>query len=149
MTAKRKQKSHTFDVLFWLVQLLWGFPQTLAGFCLYRRYKDCPHGHFRETLVTKWPLAESLSLGPFLFVSDKIVDKSFRNYILLHEYGNSRQSLLLGPLYLLIIGVPSIFWCRVPFCGRSWRNGGRSYYSFYTERLANRLSGVEDITWKK
>lgn len=28
-----------------------------------------------------------------------------------HEYGHQLQSYILGPLYLLIIGLPSGLWC--------------------------------------
>ena len=63
--------------------------------------------------------------------------------ILRHEYGHSIQSLVLGPLYLFVVGLPSILWCRVPALGKSWRSGRRSYYSFITERSADRLGGNE------
>ena len=63
--------------------------------------------------------------------------------ILRHEYGHSVQSMIFGPLYLLMVGLPSILWCRVPSIGRSWRSGRRSYYSFITERSADRLGGNE------
>ena len=48
------------------------------------------------------------------------------------------QSRMLGWLYLFVIGIPSILWA-------AWWNEGqnRSYYSFYTERWADRLGGVE------
>ena len=55
-----------------------------------------------------------------------------------HEYGHCRQSRILGPFYLLVIGLPSLLWAL-------WWTPGRSvgYYSFYTERLADRLGGVK------
>lgn len=56
-----------------------------------------------------------------------------------HELGHCRQSMMLGPLYLLVIGLPSIIW--------AWLGDriapDRSYYWFYTERWADRLGGVE------
>ena len=61
--------------------------------------------------------------------------------ILRHEYGHSIQSMILGPAYLPVVGIPSILWCRVPSLGRSWRSGKRSYYSFFTERSADRFGG--------
>ena len=55
-----------------------------------------------------------------------------------HEYGHSRQSLYLGPLYLLIVGLPSLLWAWY------WNpSRGRSYYSFFTEKWADKLGGVE------
>lgn len=54
-----------------------------------------------------------------------------------HEYGHARQSLYLGPLYLLIIGIPSILWA-------AFYNGtAYGYYTgFYTESWADKLGNV-------
>ena len=53
-----------------------------------------------------------------------------------HEYGHARQSLYLGPLYLLVIGIPSILWA-------AFYNGtAYGYYQFYTEKWADRLGNV-------
>ncbi len=46
---------------------------------------------------------------------------------------------LLGPLYLLVIGLPSLLWAAL----HEKVAPGRSYYWFYTERWADRLGGVE------
>lgn len=54
-----------------------------------------------------------------------------------HEYGHSVQSLYLGWLYLVVIGIPSLLWAAF-YDGES-----SGYYRFYTERWADRLGGVE------
>lgn len=54
-----------------------------------------------------------------------------------HEYGHTRQSLYLGPLYLFVVGLPSLLWAAF------WNPGMKaSYYSFYTEKWADKLGGV-------
>ena len=54
-----------------------------------------------------------------------------------HEYGHTRQSLYLGPFYLLIVGIPSLLWAWY------WNPDRRvSYYAFYTEKWADKLGGV-------
>lgn len=56
-----------------------------------------------------------------------------------HEYGHSVQSRYLGPLYLLVIGLPSLLWA-------AWHTYGtprHDYYWFYTEKWANKLGGVK------
>ena len=59
-----------------------------------------------------------------------------------HERGHQIQSFILGPLYLLIIGLPSIIWCR---CFENYRKTNDiSYYSFYTEKWANKLGKVDE-----
>ena len=45
-----------------------------------------------------------MSMGMFLFLGDH--DK----HVLVHEYGHSIQSCILGPLYLPVIGIPSLIW---------------------------------------
>lgn len=62
-----------------------------------------------------------------------------------HEAGHRKQSRMLGPLYLLVVGLPSVarnVWDRVAH--RSWGITRRAewYYSSYPEKWANRLGGV-------
>ena len=162
-------------VLYWLIQLSWGCLQTLAGFFLYLLYFKNKHFRYRNAIITVWSDgADSLSLGPFIFISGSLFRQSRYNEgedwmpalarhfveldpggptlenghpwqalqrLLRHEYGHSIQSMILGPFYLLLVGIPSIFWCRIPAAGRSWRTGEKSYYSFITERSADRLGG--------
>ena len=63
-----------------------------------------------------------------------------QNYIK-HEYGHSVQSAYLGPLYLFVIGIPSLIWAG---CFDSWREKhNKSYYWFYTESWADKLGGAK------
>jgi hypothetical protein len=56
-----------------------------------------------------------------------------------HEYGHSIQSMVLGPLYLLMIGIPSMVWAG---CFKNYRKRSKkSYYWFYTESWADRWGG--------
>ena len=60
----------------------------------------------------------------------------------MHEYGHSIQSKILGPLYLLVIGLPSIIWAGL---FEKYRNKHKiSYYSFFTEKWANKLVGLSE-----
>jgi hypothetical protein len=49
------------------------------------------------------------------------------------------QSLILGPLFLPVMGIPSFLWCNLPVCRRMRKEKGLSYYRFYPESTANRL----------
>ena len=77
-------------------------------------------------------MSGGISLGHFIYVkrSDDI-------RIIRHESGHCRQCLLLGPLYLPVIGLPSLLWA-------AWWHPGRRrrYYDFWPERWADRLSGL-------
>ena len=65
--------------------------------------------------------------------------KSHSDYIK-HEYGHTLQSKILGPLYLFVIGLPSLIWAG---CFEDYRKENKiSYYDFYTEKWADKLGGV-------
>jgi hypothetical protein len=56
-----------------------------------------------------------------------------------HEvFGHGTQSKWLGPLYLPLIGLPSIIHCAIFVAlGRKW-----NYYGFYTEKWADKIAGI-------
>lgn len=90
---------------------------------------------FRAARVVEWSLGSGLCLGAFVFVP-----RDCPRTLLLHEYGHSLQSMLLGPLYLPLIVLPSLVWAGTPRLQRFRSAHGYSYYRFYTERWANRLA---------
>jgi len=124
--------------VFW--QWTWGFPQTFIGALIFLCSRG-PRIALDGAQGRAWPHMGSLSMGMFVFVSGNLLrNETAFGFMLRHEYGHTLQSLLLGPLYLPFIGLPSLFWCHLPACRRSRERTGRSYYSFYTERWANRLA---------
>jgi len=84
----------------------------------------------------------------FIFVNATRGDKWFTS-VKSHEYGHTIQSLILGPLYLLIIGIPSMIWCNNPKYIKLREEKGISYYDFYPEKWANlfgkMFTGIEVI----
>lgn len=133
-------------LLYVLLQCTWGLLQTAAGVAVLLRYRKCPHSRYHGAVVTVYPLYSSLSLGPFIFLSDKpprdrrglVPHGEISRRLLVHEYGHTVQSLLLGPLYLPAVGLPSALWAHLPACQQKWR-GEVSYFSFFTEKTANSL----------
>ena len=121
--------------LYLFVQWTWGILQSLLGLLLYLKLHACHHFRYKGSYGTLWPYSGGVSLGCFIFVSRMDAD------ILQHEYGHTIQSLVLGPLYLLIIGLPSFIWCKTPYFIRKRQNENISYYKLYTERWADRLGG--------
>ena len=119
--------------LFRLWQWTWGFPQTLLGAIVYLVNRDKPHETYRGCIVTRWGQKGSLGVGMFLFLGTD--DPQVR----VHEYGHSIQSMILGPLFLLIMGIPSFLWANLPPCRRLRKEKGVSYYRFYPESNANWL----------
>jgi hypothetical protein len=58
----------------------------------------------------------------------------------MHELGHQRQSEMFGPLYLLIVGLPSIIRARI-WVGR--KLPPLDYYKGWPENQADKLGGVE------
>ena len=124
-------------------QIAWGFPQTLLGFLVFLAHARNPHFRFHGAIVTTWKSQKAVSLGLFVFIGgpvDSATPEQVDEQLLAHEYGHTIQSLVLGPFYLLVVGLPSVLWLNLPACRHRRQRTGASYYAFYTERLANRLS---------
>lgn len=121
--------------LFVLWQCTWGAPQTLAGLCVYLwgRAKGWPRQRYNGAAASAWGGTAGLSLGLFVFVP------GFGDARLLtHEYGHCLQSLVLGPLYLPVIALPSAVWFHLPALRRLRQKKGIAYYAFYSERWADK-----------
>ncbi|MBQ3155511.1 MAG: hypothetical protein IJB81_01135 [Clostridia bacterium] len=136
--------------LFTLIQLTWGLPQTLLGFLLYLYWlpRAKTRYGYHGALVTEWTTGGGISLGLFVFVSEKaahytldgqeLTPEASRRGVLVHEYGHCIQSLLLGPLYLIAVGLPSYLWANLPALRKLRREKALSYYAVYPENWANR-----------
>jgi hypothetical protein len=124
-------------VLYWILQCTWGGIQTFAGLILFLKHRTCHHQWFQGAVHTEWEDRSGISLGMFIF-TPKIKEKEDQR-LLVHEYGHTFQSAILGPFYLLLIGLPSIIWCRAKWFQQLRKKRGISYYSFYTEKWADWL----------
>ncbi len=123
--------------------------QSLLGLCVFLIHSQSRHFFYHGAVVTVWDAPSSVSLGMFVFVTKKpyFCDKLQDTYskeelaarLLVHEYGHTVQSLILGPLYLLLMGIPSTLWGFLPSCQKRRRQQQVSYFSFFTERWANVL----------
>lgn len=80
-----------------------------------------------------------MGLGMFIFLSESAMNGERREFTLMHEYGHTVQSCILGPLFLPVIGLPSLVWAGLPVFLRFRERRGVSYYRFYPERWANFL----------
>lgn len=135
--------------LYRLQQCTWGVLQTLLGLIVFLLHWQDRHFSYHGAIITVWRAKSSVSLGLFVFVTDEpyfaekfsgrmsVAELSDR--LLVHEYGHTIQSLLLGPLYLLLIGIPSTLWGFSPALNRKRKEAQISYFSFFTERWANAL----------
>lgn len=117
------------------------FPQNIIGsiaFKTYTRIGKRPYYRYRDAYVVHvkghWG---AISLSRYIFADDNY----YKSNLIKHEYGHTIQSKLLMPLYLQVVGIPSLLWNRL-FKGYR-RRKNKSYYSFYTESWANRLGGYQ------
>lgn len=107
---------------------LWQLPQNLVGLLVKIFTRATKDGE-----LYRWRYNSGLSLGRYVFVS-----KTASDYTIRHEKGHQKQSQKLGWLYLIIIGLPSLFWCILWTCFLKYHF---NYYSFYTEKWANKEGG--------
>lgn len=135
---------------FWQIPktaLLWAWqlPQNLLGLVLfwwYRRDTAYGEGMFRGVRVLySERMRGGLSLGgyvivPFGLFHNALAAESIDT--IAHEWGHTRQSLLLGWLYLPLVGFQSLAHVALHrgVCGKA------DYHHFWTERWADRLGGV-------
>lgn len=63
----------------------------------------------------------------------------------MHEYGHTIQSLIFGPLYLIVMGIPSTLWGFL--FGKKRKERQIPYGVFFTEKWANHLG--ERVTGEK
>ena len=118
---------------------VWQLPQNLVGLVfgwfLKGKQKVSPPPGISKMIRFRSAanMFGGISLGSFVYCRQPVY-----KIMLLHEYGHCIQSRILGPFYLIVIGIPSLLWAL-------WWHPGRrvGYYSFYTERWADRLGGVE------
>lgn len=134
--------------LYRLIQCTWALPQTLLGLILFLLHLQEKHYSCHGAVITEWQGKSSVSLGLFVFVTaDPYFQDKLPQYpkeelsarLLVHEYGHTIQSLLLGPLYLPLMGIPSTLWGFLPGASRMRREQQVSYFSFFTEKWANAL----------
>ena len=76
-----------------------------------------------------------VTLGRYIFVNQHYKDLT---NVILHERGHVKQSRILGPLYIIVIGRPSIIWAAT----HRLIAPNKSYYWLYTENWANKLMGL-------
>lgn len=123
-----------WEILKQIFFIIWQLPQVLVALVMWPFLG-------KKKLIRKenycWiyeceAMSGGISLGCFIYLSPSCAK---REATIRHELGHVKQSHYLGVLYLFIIGLPSILWAMF--------HGNRCYYSFYTEKGANRAMGLE------
>ena len=132
---------------------IWQLPQNLLGAILLlfywpeETYDYKPYKHDSGLLVKlhySSRLRSAISLGKHIIVSSAY--KDYTGIAERHEYGHCLQSLRLGWLYLIIIGLPSLLgniWDRIAHKNWRYADSVKWYYNQPWEKWADELGGVE------
>lgn len=116
-----------------VLQWTWALPQNILGLFVFiwTKIRKRKSETYKGAIVTRWDNCGGISLGQFIFVPMKAKEDMIK-----HEYGHHLDSNCLGPLYLFVIGIPSIVWS---WCKKYRIKHNLTYYDFYTESRAERL----------
>lgn len=111
---------------------LWQLPQNILGllFLLFIRGEK-QHYLYRVRFYTAPKFKGGISLGQYIIMGHE------NENTVRHEYGHSLQSKMLGPLYLLVVGLPSVIHAWLCDCHT------HSYYDFFCELWADKLGKVK------
>lgn len=122
-------------------QWTWELPQTLLGFIIMALLavfstvdKGRAHLLTGQVIVVRTFAPIFVSLGRYVIVNHLVGHKTRH-----HEYGHCMQSAKLGPLYLIIVGVPSF---TMAVISRFSKRFAANYYNRFPENWADRLGGV-------
>lgn len=129
-----------------IVDWIWQLPQNLLGI-LWRRIKkdsiilEISNEDIRDVGAIAYLIKAggAVTLGKYVFISQTYRDQSMT---IKHECGHVKQSKMLGPLYLIVIGIPSILhaWLN-DYIGCDKKKG---YSHFYTEKWADKLMNISN-----
>ena len=122
---------------------IWQLPQNLLGLImmLFMLPQGSKEKYKSINYIISQNMSGGISLGNYVILSYIYKDKEKHKKTWDHEYGHTRDSRIFGPLYLIVIGLPSIIWAWL--YGTLIKPTANGYYKFYTEKRADRLGGVE------
>lgn len=122
-----------------LILFIWQLPQHIVAI-IYFGYlvmmcKDLGiDSRYKQAIVIPCVMRGAVTLGNYVFVG---LNSEYKKTVK-HELGHTIQSKILGPLYLIVIGIPSITYCGLRRLFPSLRK--KNYYDFFSEKSANYLS---------
>lgn len=138
------------NVLLLILLTIWQLPQLILGFFVWlfgcvnkKRYEtDISCKYYYRNQNKNW----GVSLSHFIILSPHYHLRNGNKFIIAHEAGHKKQSKIYGPLYLLIIGLPSgSFNLLDQAFHKKWSYEKRMYWYYHLpwERGANKRSGID------
>ncbi len=127
-------------ILFYFWQFTYALIQNLIGIGMLIVYKakGSRSEWYHHALITYIERKNfgGVSLGMFIFINKNKTGDDLHD-TKIHEYGHTVQSLILGPVWLFVIALPSMIWCGLPALCRLRREKNISYYWLYCEGWSN------------
>jgi hypothetical protein len=133
-----KLNNSVLNIIVNSLLMVWQLPQLLVGLILLACFRDSELYTNNEAKIKVLKVNKGLflnracfSLGPIIFTTPLCDDNTIR-----HESGHSKQSIYLGPVYLLAVGIPSLFryiWMKYFKKSNAW------YLNGYPENWAEKL----------
>lgn len=132
-----KEKKTWQKFLLWT----WCLPQTILGLLVFiiTLEQNVEIRHYKSVNLNKldWDGFGGLSLGKYIFLESKKFDQKH----IRHEYGHTIQNYILGPLYLLVVGIPSL---TLSTLARFSDTVKRNYFNCFPENWADSLGKVKE-----
>lgn len=119
-----------------ILMYIWQLPQHIVGLILLLFIKgEVKHKFDGINYYFYDPFPGGISLGNYIITGNNWSET------IKHEYGHTIQSRMLGPLYLFVIGIPSLIWAS--YFKNTTKYTSKQYYKFYSEKWANKLGKVK------
>ncbi len=119
---------------------LWQLPQNILGLIIRLFYKQHKSLLYKDKVIRVCEnFPSGISLGNTVIVKKFPYNTPTWNTVK-HEWGHTRQSLYLGPLYLIVIGIPSGLRALTYKYNPEKPN---AYYTFFTESWADKIGNVK------
>ena len=118
-----------------VLQCTWDIVQTLMGAVVCLKLIGCPHRIYRGCIDTRWNKRGGMSLGLFIFTPNEETERA--QLVRVHEYGHCIQSIVLGPLYL-IVALISVIWANLPYFRKLRKEKNIPYTSCFVESWASK-----------
>jgi hypothetical protein len=132
------------SVLLNIVYFTWCLPQTLVGLIIKlikAKEVKTVETYKLESQVNWIQWYYGVSLGKYILVSTFYKEETNGEFNAKnHEFGHVKQNLMLGPLYLILVGLPSITFNIISQNNEKFAS---RYYQRYPENWADKLGGVK------
>lgn len=127
------------DIILWI----WQLPQNVLGLLIILFTRAIEYTDESLKITFYYIVSDGnhfgISLGNYI-----IIKRPTKNSIK-HEHGHQKQSKMLGPFYLFIIGIPSILMAILSILSYKYSSGkfAKNYYNRWPENWADKLGNVE------